>query len=149
MVWILDLERDVWFCFDGIHANHFFEIDGKIGFSTDGGGVCFFEDDLVSDDGKAFSAYYQSHPLAFSNAEFPKRALRFSVCSATDGGAMSVEIETERGKKTLNLGSGNQSMPSFFDCRLAMGRFRFLSFRLSSADAARCKIFSVSIAANN
>lgn len=149
LVWIFDPERDLWFCFDGIRANRFFEMEGKLGFATDDGEICFFEEDLDSDDGKAFTAYYQSHHLAFSNPEFSKRSVRFSLCSVNNGGALSTEIETERGKKQFEIRSERGGIPLFFDRRLAMGRFRFLRFRLSSANVARCKIYSVSIAANN
>lgn len=149
LVWIYDFERKLWFCFDGIIANRFFEMNGSVGFSTDGGAICIFDEELNTDEGRAFSAYYQSHYLAFSTPEFAKRALRLSLCAQSNGGVLSAEVETERGKKVFSLPKSLSASPSFYDRRMSMGRFRFLQFRLSSADAARCRIYSFSIAANN
>lgn len=149
LVWIYDLERKLWFSYDGILANSFFEWDGKVYFSTDGGDVCYFDEASDTDNGEPISAYYNSHYLAFSHPEFPKRSLRFTLCAQTDGGSISARLKTERGEKTFSFSDDAQQIPSFFDRRLAMGRFRFLQFQLSSSTTARCRIYSLSIAANN
>jgi hypothetical protein len=118
-------------------------------FSTESGDVCYFDEESDTDCGKAFPAYYQSHYLAFSHPEFTKRSLRVTLCAQPNGGTVSTHFKTERGEKSFLCSSDAMEIPSFFDRRLAMGRFRFLQFRLSTDSAARCRIYSLSIAANN
>ena len=148
LVWIRDMERKLWFSFDGIHANRFFETDGSVGFSTDDGNIFVFDETLDTDNGVAVSAYYQSHFLGFSKPEFAKRAIRLSLCSQTKGSTVTALVETERAEKSFALNGKNSDAPSFFDRRLAIGRFRFLRFRLSADGAARCRILLFSLAAN-
>ncbi len=149
LIWIYDMDRKIWFSYDGICANRMYEIGGKITFSTEKGDIFFFDEDLDSDDGASFSAFYQSHYLGFSQPEFAKRSVRLSVCANTKGGTLTAEIVTERGSKGFVLQKNTGDVPAFFDRRLAMGRFRFLQFRLSAPDEARCRIYSLSVAANN
>ena len=149
LVWVFDLDRKLWFCYDGILANHFFEWDGKVWFSTDAGDVYFFDETSDTDCGKAFSAYYVSHYLALSHPEFAKRSLRLSLFAQPNGGTITTRLKTERGEKSFLFSDNALQIPSFFDRRLAMGRFRLLQFRLSTDDSARCRIYSLSIAANN
>ena len=149
LVWICDADRSRWFSYDGIRANRFYEIGGKVAFSTESGDICFFDENLDHDDGAPFSAFYQSHYLGFSHPQLAKRSIRLSVCAKALGGALTAEVVTERGSKSFVLRKNTGDVPAFYDRRLSMGRFRFLQFRLSASDAARCRIYSLSIAANN
>ncbi len=149
LVWIYDADRKLWFSYDGIRANRFYEVNGEVAFSTDSGEICYFDEALDCDDGVAYSAFYQSHYVSFSHPHFAKRALRLSVCAQTNGGSLTAEITTERGSKSFVWHKNTGDVPAFFDRRLSKGRFRFLQFRLSASDAARCRIYSLSIAANN
>ena len=148
-VWIYDLERKLWIRFDGIRANLFFSQGEMIGFATGNGEICFFDETIDTDGGEAFSADYQSHYLGFSTLAIPKRTMEFSLSAHTDGGSVTTQLESERAQKSFVLTAEQGGAPVYFRRRLSMGRFRFLQFRLTAAGAARCRIYSFALAANN
>lgn len=148
-VWIYALERKLWVRFDGIHANRFFSYRGLVGFSTDDGEICFFDEAMDTDGGEVFSADYQSHYLGLSNLVIPKRTMEFSLAAYTDGGSLTAFLKTERTQKSFVLTADKSDTPTFFRRRLSQGRFRFLQFRLTAVGAARCRIYSFALAANN
>ena len=149
VVWICDLDRSLWFSYDGIHANQFFEWEGNVWFTTDGGDICYFDEASNNDCGSPISAGYTSHYLAFSNPAFTKRDMRLSICARTGGDTISVQLNTERGEKNFYFWESDREPPYYFDRRFAMGRVRFLQFRFFTEGSARCRIYSISIAANN
>lgn len=148
-VWIYDLERKLWIRFDGIRANLFFPYGDEVGFGTDSGEICFFDEAMDTDGGASFTADYQSHYLGFSNPAIPKRTMEFSLSAHTEGGSVTTLLESERMQKSFLLTAAERDAPVYLRRRLSMGRFRFLQFRLTAAGAARCRICSFALAANN
>lgn len=148
-VWLYDPKCERWMRFDGIYATLFFPYGNSVGFATDRGEICFFDEAMATDGDQAFTADYQSHYLGFDNSDIPKRTMAFSLVAYTEGGDVSVLLECERGQKSFALTPSDSDAPVYLRRRLSMGRFRFLQFRLTAAGAARCRICSFALAANN
>jgi hypothetical protein len=147
-VWICDPERDIWFRFDGIAAKWFFLLNGNIGFA-DMTSIYYFQEDVMLDNGTAFSAEYRSHYFDFARLSAPSRSLRLSAVTENNGDSLSTCIQTDRGAKTLQLGTASaEATPISFDRRMEMGRFRLLQFLITAKGQSRCRIYSYSIAAN-
>ena len=101
------------------------------------------------DNGTAFSAEYRSHYFDFARLSAPRRSLRLSAVTENNGDSLSTCIQTDRGAKTLQLGTASaEDTPISFDRRMAMGRFRLLRFLITAKGQSRCRIYSYSIAAN-
>ena len=148
LVWVWSSARQEWFCFDGIYATVFFEIDGKMGFGTPDGRLVLPDNDALTDDGSPFDASYCSHFLAFSHPENPKRAYRLTVCADTGGESMTVTVKTDRGERIFTATGQTSDPPEFFDFREAAGRFRFLRYEIAASGSVRTRIYRLSVLAD-
>lgn len=148
LVWVLSFSRREWYCFNGIPATAFFEIDGKIGFGTSDGRLVLPDTDADTDDGTAISAYYQSHFLVFARPENLKRAYRATVCADTGAKPLSFTVKTDHEERTFTMIGQLSGKPSFFDFRSASGRFRFLRYKIAVNGNVRTRIYRLSILAN-
>lgn len=148
LVWVLSFSKREWYCFNGIPATAFFEINGNIGFGTSDGRLVFPDNDAVTDDGVPIVAFYQSHFLAFSKPENYKRSYRATVCADTGGASLTFIMKTEREERTFTMAGQASDKPSFFDFRAASGRFRFLRYQITATGNVRTRIYRLSILAN-
>ena len=148
LVWVLSFSRREWYCFNGIPATAFFEINGRIGFGTSDGRLVLPDNDADTDDGIAISAFYRSHFLAFSKPENFKRAYRATVCADTGGESLSFIVKTDHEEHTFSMTGQASGTPSFFDFRMASGRFRFLRYQITATGNVRTRIYRLSILAN-
>ena len=148
LVWVLRPEKQEWYCFDNVPATVFFDLDGSPAFGTADGRIVLSDNGADADDGNAISATYQSHYLAFSEPETPKRAYRLSVCADTGGETLSIHIQTDRYSRSFWAFGEATDAPAFFDCRVSAGRFRFLRYTLSISGQVRSRIYRLSVFAN-
>ena len=148
-VWIYDLTHERWFCYDSIPANRFFELEHQLSFSTDNGMIGCFDEGQEYDGTQRITAYYQSHYLESLIPDGFKRALRVSLCADTGSAPLTLDLETESAKKSFVLNGLGGKAPDLFCRRAAMGRFRFLRYRIHSDSVERCRIHFITVAAGN
>ncbi|MBE6634103.1 MAG: hypothetical protein E7620_07170 [Ruminococcaceae bacterium] len=146
---IYDKKNEVWFTYDGIPANNFFELDGELCFSTDSGGIYLFDETEEYDNGKRITAVYQSHYLEPSHPELLKRCMRVCLGATVGAGELTLELDTDRGSFPLILPGACDSTPDLFDRRVSVGKFRFLRYRIISQSVERCRIHFLSFSANH
>ena len=103
-----------------------------------------------TDMGEPIEAWYESLYLEPEWPEAPRRIGRATLCADPESNELdfTVESEHERQRFTL-LGSNKSGAPCIFDCRLCLGRFRLLRYKLSAIGRARCRIHYLSLLANN
>jgi hypothetical protein len=130
IVWVWNAEIDEWYRFDNINALFFSTYRGKILFGTNMD-LCLFEEDLYTDGGTNFSAYYQSNYTGLDSPHAAKRSLRTAVCATTGGGELFLMLDTENTYRIFVFEGKKRAAPEFFDVRLAPGRFRFLCYRIT------------------
>ncbi len=137
LVWVCHPERKQWYCFDGIPAYSFVNLDGHVGFINEKK-VFLFDEELTTDDGAPIVALYKSAFLGFSSPESVKRSLRFTLCGF--GAEASLEFESERHSRNFVLfNTGNQEVPVCLDKRTRFGRFRHLRFCLRDTGTTRSR----------
>ncbi|MBQ1230080.1 MAG: hypothetical protein IIX80_03495 [Clostridia bacterium] len=132
LVWIRRIDSACWYCFDNVHANLLLQ-DGTSPAFAAGSSVCVFDRALSQDNGYPISATYQSGYLSFASPETVKRALRAALCAVTQGDSVRLLLETEQISREFLLQGKQSATPEVFDLRVALGRFRFLRFRISTA----------------
>ena len=69
---------DEFYVYDGIDAKMMFEYNGNVGF-FDGERICVFDRTLTEDDGKPFSAVYESGFVFFNKTKKKRRLKRVCV----------------------------------------------------------------------
>ncbi len=136
LVWVLDLDKSQWYCFDGLFASFFFSSDGRLGFAADNQ-LCIFDDALTTDGGDPFEAIYQSGFLCFSSPESVKRSLRVTLCGF--GAEAMLELESERKSRRYSILAPDTSYPVCMDHRARFGRFRHLRFCLRDSGTKRSR----------
>jgi hypothetical protein len=146
--WIYSLERKNWVIFQHIHSQMMFHISKSICFIDTGGILCAMSKEIYTDDGVPIRTVYKSHYLSFSNPEFCKRSLRMSTCLDAPNAALTVQLTTERESRTFNFHLSSESAPAMLDCKLAVGRFRFLQYEISEVGSHPVRIHFLSLSAN-
>lgn len=146
---IYDKRNAIWFTYDGIPANDFFELNGELCFSTDSGSIYLFDETEEYDNGNRITAIYQSHYLEPRRPELPKRSLQVCLGASVGAGELALELDTDRGHYPLSLGGTCDLTPDLFNRRVTLGKFRFLRYRIVSQSVERCRIHFLSILANN
>ena len=146
-VWVYGLSTKKWYCFDGILANGFCSIDGRLCFYTDDQ-LCVFEDTLTTDGGVPFVSTYETSYLSLSEPELSKRGLRVSVKAEHQGNQLSLWLESETRRRTIPLSAPVQDAPTLFDRRAAMGRFHFLRVTIRDRGYSRSRIYRLGLYAN-
>lgn len=147
IVWVYGLSTKQWYSFDGILADCFCKIDGKLGFFH-GNQLCVFDKNLTTDNGSIFVSSYETTYLSLSDPELPKRGLRFSLKALPGGNQMSLWLESETRRRIFPLSTTAQSAPSLFDRRAALGRFHFLRVTIRDRGSARSRIYRLALYAN-
>lgn len=147
IVWVYGLSTNQWYSFDGVLADCFCRIDGKLGFFHSDQ-ICVFEKELTTDNGLPFISYYETAYLSFSEPELPKRGLRFSVKAHHNGNQMSLWLESESRTRIFPLIATKRSAPTLFDHRAALGRFHFLRVTLRDRGYSRSRIYRLALYAN-
>ena len=135
-VWIYNTVCAEWYCFSGIFANFFIEIDGRLGFVMDNF-ICCFGEELCTDDGEVFEAVYTSGYLCFSSPESVKRSLRVSLCGW--GCEATLELQSEKKTQRFALSADKSDAPLVLDKRARFGRFRHLRFSLRDTGEHRSR----------
>lgn len=148
LVWIYNMKRKEWYCFDGLPIVSFFELEGTVGFSTDENCILLPDDTVYTDSGEPVSAYYCSQFIAFSSPETVKRALRATVTADTGGQTMMVNIDSESRSRSYLASSNLSDKPAFFDFNMTRGRFRMIRFVFSVTGDSRARIYRFSAFAN-
>jgi len=140
LVWIWNESLDEWYCFNGIYAKQFSHRNGEILF-VDGQYLRQFNPIYYIDDGEDYTAYYESGYLGASRADSIKRALRAVFCVQSKGRVLLCDLETEQASYQFSFAGENTQAPELFDMRAAPGRFRFLRYRISSAENVPTRIY--------
>ena len=140
LVWIWNASLKEWYSFDGIFASFFFSLNGSIAFAADSR-VCVFSSTQYTDDGQAFETYYQSGYQSFAHPEAIKRGLRSSLCVKNDRSELFLTVNTENDHRQMRFLGTSSVHPCHFDRRIALGRFRFFSYRLSCTGSMALRVF--------
>lgn len=143
-VWIYNVTRRKWYCFDGIRADLFCAINGRVGFVC-GERICRFDESLCTDQGEPFEAVFRTPYLSFGDPEQVKRGLRFSIKCETGGNLFHVLLESETRRRAFNLQETPRNAPTLFDRRAALGRFHFLRVSISDVEHARSRIYRLGL----
>lgn len=147
VVWVYGLSSKQWYSFDGIWADCFCKIDGKLAFFH-GDQIGVFDKELTTDNGSIFVSSYESAYLSLSDPELPKRGLRFSIKALPGGNQMSLWVESETRRRIFPISTTVRSAPTVFDRRAALGRFHFLRVTIRDRGSARSRIYRLALYAN-
>ena len=146
-VWVYHIPEKKWYRFDGIPASFFLEWDGDVGFAWNRF-LCLMREEDVTDNGSPFTAYYQSGYSPLVTPQKVKRTLRAVLWGATADNLLRLHLQTEQRSKELLLQGSNREAPHVFDCRVSLGRFRFLRYRLTVTGVSRPRIYGISFYSN-
>ncbi|MBR2721459.1 MAG: hypothetical protein IKB75_01625 [Clostridia bacterium] len=144
LVWVRNNRTEQWYCFDNIPARDFFWDDLGGGFLYQGK-LCRFRENLHTDNGLPFEAYYQSEYFTFDSPETVKRALRACLCGTSGGNTAYLTLQTEQETRFLSLVGKDDAPIECFDRRVPIGRFRFLRFRISVTGNEASRFYSLSL----
>lgn len=149
-VWIYSKNRKSWYAYSGLNASCLFEGFGTVGFGTPSGRLCLMDETFDTDAGEPIDAWYESLYLEPDWPEAPRRIGRACLCADPNGSELDLTLESENGKQRFTLLGGTRNgAPTIFDCRLHLGRFRLLRYKLSAVGTSRCRIHYLSLLANN
>ena len=144
-VWLCDPDGTCWTKDTGIAANRLIDYGGNPGFTTADGKIARFDDSLTTDDGQSFEASYTSAFLDFSQPDAVKRTGYMALCADSGGAAIRLTADNNRMRHTVSFTGKAQEAPEFFDIRFAIGRFRFLRYRITVPGTARARIFALTL----
>jgi hypothetical protein len=136
IVWVYNTVCSEWYCFSGVFADFFLELDGRLGFVMDDR-ICCFGESLGTDDGAVFEAVYTSGYLCFSSPESVKRSLRVSLCGW--GCEATLELQSEKKTQSFALSATASDAPLVLDKRARFGRFKHLRFSLRDTGKHRSR----------
>ena len=136
VVWVYNTLCSEWYCFSGVFADFFLELDGRLGFAF-GDRICCFGESLGTDDGTVFEAVYTSGYLCFSSPESVKRSLRVSLCGW--GCEATLELQSEKKTQSFALSAARSDAPLVLDKRARFGRFKHLRFSLRDTGEHRSR----------
>lgn len=137
LVWVWNGALDMWYRFDDIHASLFFENEGEAAFAN-GNKLYQFDRDFFIDGGNDYEASYQSGFLAFSRADTLKRTARFGACISADSTTVEATLESESTSRSFAFESESAAFPLHVDLCTAMGRFRYLRYRIVCRGSRPC-----------
>ena len=144
-VWVYNTANAQWYCFNGIYADYFVFLDGKLGFVQDDR-ICLFDESLGTDDGATFEAIYTSGYLCFSSPESVKRSLRISLCGW--GCEATLELQSEKRTRSFILDEIPSEAPLVLDKRARFGRFRHLRVCLRDMGDKRSRFSRLALYSN-
>lgn len=149
-VWIYSKAHKSWYAYAGLNASCLFEGFGTVGFGTPMGRFYLMDESYDTDAGEPIDAWYESLYLEPDWPEAPRRIGRACLCADLGGSELDLTVESEHETQSFTLsGNTRNGAPSLFDCRLYLGRFRLLRYKLSAVGTSRCRIHYLSLLANN
>ena len=137
LVWVWNGALDMWYRFDDIHASLFFENEGEAAFARENK-LYQFDRDFFIDGGHDYDAFYQSGFLDFSRADALKRTVWLGACISAETSAVQATLESESASHSRDFESGSETSPLYLDLRVAMGRFRYLRYRIVCRGSRPC-----------
>lgn len=144
-IWVYRLEDSAWYLFSGIDVEGFFEANGKIFTYLDtyisAFDEAYREDIDPSGAQHEIVAEFCSNILEYESSD-PKRFSTFHMRADCDGGAITVSL-TGDGLKPIECICSSDSTHSIFRHRLASGRFRYATLRITAGGKARQIIHSL------
>ena len=148
-VWIYNTEREVWYSFTGISADHIFDLNGSVAFFKDGDLYAFDNGLTVDYDNtgifKLITAVYTSNfsELGISGR---KNLSTVTICAQLFHNDLKFLFEAPPHEaKEYVLKSKNSSMPSTTTFRYPTGRFSHASFSFISYATDHQKISSLTL----
>ncbi len=140
-------ESRCWTAFSGIPAS---------GFFTDGGALCFVEDNkllrfdetLYMDRGQPIRARYQSGFCEPGNDGQKKRSLSFHLCMGHTGENATLTLDTDRGSRSFPLPGQGEGRPTHHGVRAGLGRFRYMRYRIEEESLAPCRVYHAVLCCN-
>ena len=144
-VWIYQLDTKSWYRFSGIHANHFFEIDGKLYFSVSNYILkfddSFYEDVDESGATRPIVASFRSNLLEYGSS-FPKHFSKLTLRADCNGSPISVTLEGN-GLTPIHHTFSETAPHTVFVRRLSSGRFQTATLSLTAGGAGRQTVHSL------
>ena len=138
-VFIYSIDRDAWFCFSGIHADHFLEHNGEPGF-IEGKTVYFFASDAVgdlTDDGeRAVCSRLESGMISFGGPNERKKLSRCLIRTSPSATVTLTVTDAEGNSSRLELTDGSGERLGYIEKRLKCKRSRHFSFTLEAEGKA-------------
>ncbi len=146
-IFVYNLDQKQWYTFTEFSVSRFIRYTEHEGFISDRT-VYILSESMTTDAGNEICAVYQSGYCSFSHPEAKKRALRITLCADTNGATPTLQLESEHAERTLTLIGESCDCPEVFQCRLMMGRFRFVRYRISVNGQQDCRFYALSLYAN-
>lgn len=148
-LWIYSLVRKSWYKFSGFKPSAFAENSKEICFSQDGA-VRIFDQSLTSDDlGGSYStisASLQSGEIEF-NSRYEKKLSSLTLRSDSAGGYLTISFLLD-GNRRFSRSLYPDRAHGILNFRVKSGRFRSLSFTLSSNGSSEQTIHGIEINAD-
>ena len=151
-VWIYDVEKKQWFCYDNINADMFFKASESIGF-INGKNLCIFYDDLTRDfgsvndtEGTEIVASLQSGNLDFE-VPYSKKLSSFTLKGDLNDSDTLIEFLCDNGENFSVSLSNLKETHSILTKRLFSNRFKCFYFRLTATGNSRQVLHSLFIEA--
>lgn len=148
LVWVYQIARGQWYCFDNILADRFLLLDGETCFISSQS-ICRFDEALDSDGGRIIESRWESSVLGFSVPEALKRTLRMSLCADQGGNVTVITLATERREKRLTIQNLSKASPHLIDLRVPVGRFRLLRVCIRDVGMNRSRYDRLAFYANS
>ena len=144
-VWVYSIEKDAWSYFDGIYADKFFNLFGKVGFynySDNQSHFYFFDPSAYTDMGKEIVATYESNTI-YSEMGLPFRLS--DVYVKYSGGAVDLTVDTDSHTAKLSANLSALKKPYQNRFRAGTGRTRSLKLKITANGTERQTLHSVGI----
>ena len=138
--WVYNASLGAWSCFEGIGAERFFNVDGKVGFAKNGA-IYAFDKSLDTDLGSTEIVASFSTGLLDFDTDADKRPSAIGICF--DGNAIDAEIALDgNSDRTLGLALDKQATHGYVRKRLSARRFKAMSLTLRASGAERQTVHS-------
>ncbi len=155
-VWVYARHSGKWCRFEGIPADMFFDLGGRIAMLY-GKYILAFSSDLCEDIGiggkvkSPIEASYTSNQSDFGFSERKKHLKRaLAICSVRSDTVKLIFEGDKGGKKVIQMDeshSNGGNYPTHLDARIDIGRFREMHYTISAAGKGRAKISSLILSA--
>ncbi len=130
-VWIRNVEKEIWYRFDGIPATCFRRITEGNCFGTANGTVYLFDPTRDTDDGKEITLKWRMAPHDLGMPETMRRSLRLSLVGDLDAGNAMLRVIRDGKADTCLLSGKSGGGIEQFDLRFPVRRHRFLEIELT------------------
>lgn len=146
-VWVYNYALKIWYCYDGIFADSFFTVGGRIGFYS-GGTVYLFDENEYSDCGREIVAEFVSRYSDMGRSASIKRMQR---CLAVGSGIgrFTVAFKNDAGESVCSVNFVGRAGRGA-DCQeriLRTGRFSYIQYRITAPGGDRQRIYGITLIA--